>query len=109
MKRERGGREPRAAQPQAREQPPEQERRAGVQQHVDEVVSERVEAPEAFLDPERREHHGVELLVRPGLRPDEAEAVEAVQRAVRGEIGVVVPDEARGERRQKGRHDRPEE
>ena len=55
--------EPRAGQPEAAQEPPEEQRGGGVEQDVDEVVAERVQPPEALLDPERREDERVVLLV----------------------------------------------
>src|SRR5207302_9830305 len=72
---------------------PDEDRVGGVQEHVDEVVAEGVETPEMVIQPEARE--GERVVLRDGARfePDAPEPVEAPQRRVGGDVGIVVPDE----------------
>ncbi len=67
----------------------EQQRRGEVERDVDEVVPERVVAPEPVLDPEGGVGERVVLLGRPELEPDSPEPVERLQLRTRHVRGVV--------------------
>ena len=90
MKRERRRGDPGAPQAEPDEEPPEEQRRSGVEEDVYEVIPERAKAPEALLDPVGREDERVVLLVRPRLGPDPREPRGSVEGRVLGDVGVAL-------------------
>lgn len=92
--------EPGGGEGEAPKKSPEKERGGAVEQDVDEVIPERVKAPEPLLDPVGREDERVVLLVGRRVGPDPRQPRQAVQRRVLGDVGGVVPDEPGTENRQ---------
>ena len=101
MEREEQSRVPGPRHGKPLQDPAAKHRRSGVEQQRHQVITERVVAPEAVLNPEKTVQQRIILLSRPNDRPDAAQTIERLEVGP-GHIVAVVPDEAPGKRRQKG-------
>ena len=100
MHREDRRREPGSGHAEPPQRAPGEDGAERVQRDVHRVVARRLEPPELVLDPEQRVDERVVLRRRARREPDVAQPGERPERRVLLHVGVVVPDEARGERRQ---------
>ena len=96
-------------------QSPEEQRIDRVQQHVVEVIAERVQVEESILDPEARVGQRIPLRQIPRVEPDVLESLQTQQRVIVRNVPVIVPDEVaphcgkiadqRDERKKTGKED----
>src|SRR5262245_53796553 len=103
VEREHGCRHPRSRDREAAKHEPDEARIERMQQNVDEMVAERVHAPEVILRPE----HGLQQRIVLGWgrrEPDCPQTIHRLQRSIGGHPHLVVPDESAPEGRNGGCH-----
>ncbi len=108
VQREKHARQPRAGNSEPEQHAPEQHGAHRVQQHVDQVVAERVLSPQTPLEPE---HAGGqrEVVRRRRGEPELAEAVGSVDERVLRQEDAIVPDEPGAAHRRVGEQRRADD
>ena len=75
-----------------------------MQQQIDQVVTERLLRPESVFQPESRMDERVVLRDRRWLEPDPPDASQSGKGGIVLDIGIIIPDEARPQRRDVRNH-----